>query len=534
VWSTDAVRGVIAILAAIDNPADEVALLAALRNPGFACSDADLLEWRGAGGLWSIFAATGDRVPEDLTPDHPVAAALNALRRWHEQRWWIPVNELAEHVVRDLRLVELTAAQRRPRDHWRRLRFVVDQARAWCDAGGSGLGGFVAWALRQMENDADVLETVVPEPDDDAVRILTVHGSKGLEFPITMVTGLAGGLGPQPKVIWTDGGLEIRLKADVLETPGWDAAYSTDKEHARRESIRLLYVALTRAMDHLVLGCYYLMPKTKTKQATHAQRLWDLLSGSDLVVTELDGPAAGVVDDPMAPVADHRPVPDRAAFLAERAELLAAVDRRVATSPTAKVGAVIASEDEDVEEPDKPEVESDSADAPDPTVAAEPPRFRLSSRRGAAIGTATHRVLELADLACPARAEIARLTRMACADAGIAELVNDVESRVWSALSSDPVRSIAAGAVPHSEVYLVVPDEDRFVEGYIDLLLRQPEGGLEIWDYKTDRATTPAEVEAKQVHYGPQLAAYAGAVESVTGIAPESTGLIFARSGVVS
>jgi hypothetical protein len=49
----------------------------------------------------------------------------------------------------------------------------------------------VDWAVRQIENEADVLETVVPELDDDAVRILTVHGSKGLDFPITIVSGLA-------------------------------------------------------------------------------------------------------------------------------------------------------------------------------------------------------------------------------------------------------------------------------------------------------------------------------------------------------
>ena len=90
---------------------------------------------------------------EKLAADHPVAAALAALRRWHEIRWWIPVNQLVERVVRDLRLVELTASQRRPRDHWRRLRFVVDQSRAWCDSGGSGLGSFVTWAVRQMDDD---------------------------------------------------------------------------------------------------------------------------------------------------------------------------------------------------------------------------------------------------------------------------------------------------------------------------------------------------------------------------------------------
>ncbi len=539
IWSTDAVRGIIAILAAVDNPADEVALLAALRNPGFGCSDADLLAWRAAGGRWSLFGGGPDRVPADLTPNHPVAAALAVLHRWHDQRWWLPVNELVDCVVRELRLVELTAAQRRPRDHWRRLRFVVDQARAWCDAGGSGLGGFVTWALRQMDDDADVLETVVPEPDDDAVRILTVHGSKGLEFPITMVAGLAGGLGPTPKVIWTDGGLEIRLKSGALETPGWGPAQRDDTEQARRESIRLLYVALTRAMDHLVLGCYHVPPKGKSSKLTHAQRLWELLASSEFAVPEIAGPDPDAFEDPMAPVADHRPVPNREAFLVERAELLAAVVRRTATSPTAQVAevgtaAVELDADDPGNEPEKPAAEThfkvSTGDSNGAVGAPGQSRIARSSRRGAAIGTATHRVLELANLAQPGTEEVRRLARMACASAQIPELVADVESRVWSVLRSEPMRAIAAGARAHSEVYLVAPDDERFVEGYIDLLLQQADGTLEIWDYKTDHAATPAELAAKQTRYAPQLAAYAGAAETVLRRGPAVTGLIFARA----
>jgi ATP-dependent helicase/nuclease subunit A len=79
----------------------------------------------------------------------------------------------------------------------------------------------VDWAVRQIENEADVLETVVPELDDDAVRILTVHGSKGLDFPITIVSGLASMGGRPTNLVWDDTGKpQIRLKKDVLETAG--------------------------------------------------------------------------------------------------------------------------------------------------------------------------------------------------------------------------------------------------------------------------------------------------------------------------
>ncbi len=528
VWSTDAVRGLIAVLQAVDSPADEVALLAALRNPGLACSDVDLVTWRAAGGRWSLFAPT----PADLTdlPDeHPVATALATLRAWHQSRWWLPANQLVETIVRDLRLVELTASQRRPRDHWRRLRFVVDQSREWCDNGGSGLGSFVVWALQQMDNDADLLETVVPETDDDAVRILTIHGAKGLEFPITMVAGLAGGAGRQSQVLWTDEGPQIRFKAGTLETRGWGVATSADKEAARREGIRLLYVAATRAMDHLVLGCYHAPPVGAASQRSSAQQLWDLLSEGGLARIESGiGQRLEALEQPARPAPT---LPTRVDFAADRQTLLDAVSRRVATSPTSLAvqnpAAAVVLADQTALEPDK----ADEEDVVEPTEGSPAPaRVRRSSSQGKAIGTATHRVLELVNLQNPQIDEVRSLARLACAEQQIPELQANIEGRVWSALHDDALQSVLdPDARTLSEVYLVVQDGERFLEAYIDLLVDGGPGSLTILDYKTDKASTEAEIAAKKVRYAPQLAAYARAVEKITGRTPSSTDLVFAR-----
>ncbi len=82
-------------------------------------------------------------------------------------------------------------AQGRPRDLWRRVRFVVDQARAFGDAQGGGVREFLEWTRLQSDEGARVTETVLPETDDDSVRILTIHGAKGLEFPITILSGMS-------------------------------------------------------------------------------------------------------------------------------------------------------------------------------------------------------------------------------------------------------------------------------------------------------------------------------------------------------
>ncbi|MBB2903512.1 ATP-dependent helicase/nuclease subunit A [Kineococcus radiotolerans] len=534
VWSTDAVRAVLALLQAVDSPADQVALLAALRQPGLACSDVDLVGWRAAGGRWSIHAA----VPEGIDEQHPVAAALRTLRRWHEQRWWVPVNQLVEEVVRELRLVELTASQRRPRDHWRRLRFVVDQAREWCDRGGSGLTGFLSWTVRQQQDSADLVETVVPEPDDDAVRILTVHGSKGLEFPVTVVAGLNGSGRDDATVLWAPDGPLVRFRADVLEMPGWRQASQDEKAESEQEAIRLLYVALTRAQDHLVVGCYH---KPSRTGGSRAQKLWELLADSGLARCESE-PRAQRAAQGTAPATPFqvlvpedegrtaRDLPDRAEFLEQRAALLAALHAAVATSATAvrQATAVPTSGPSREEEPAK------EHDAPDTTAGDEagvrPPR-RTTRRRGAAVGTAVHRVLELADLRSPSREEVRRLAEAVCAAEQVPDSTGEVEQRAWSALTAPVVRDAADGGRTWREVYLVVDDGQRYLEGYVDLLAETSTGELVVVDYKTDRVRSAADVAAKEQHYAGQLDAYADALARVLGRRPDDTRLVFAQPG---
>src|SRR5690606_14971396 len=87
VYDAQEVRDLIAILRALDDPTDQVALVAALRSPAFACGDDDLLRYCAAGGRWDLRRVP----PPDLPPDDPVAAGIAWLRHEHDRRWWIPL-----------------------------------------------------------------------------------------------------------------------------------------------------------------------------------------------------------------------------------------------------------------------------------------------------------------------------------------------------------------------------------------------------------------------------------------------------------
>ena len=100
VVATEDVRELLNCLRAIASPADQVAVVAALRSSAFACSDVELLEFVDGGGRFDYFqpgAAAG-----------PVAESLEELRKFHNQRVWTPPDQLIEQFIRDRRMVELS------------------------------------------------------------------------------------------------------------------------------------------------------------------------------------------------------------------------------------------------------------------------------------------------------------------------------------------------------------------------------------------------------------------------------------------
>ncbi len=186
VYDTQEVRDAIAAVRAIDDSSDQLSLVAALRSPLYACSDVDLFTFRAAGGRWDIRRDVPDSVPAD----HPVRLAFEHLHSLWDQRWWLSPAALLERLLRERHAFLLGLGDPRPTEVWRRLRFLIDQARAFEEANGGDLRAFVDWAELQGADSARVHEPLLPETDDDSVQILTIHGAKGLEFPITILSGM--------------------------------------------------------------------------------------------------------------------------------------------------------------------------------------------------------------------------------------------------------------------------------------------------------------------------------------------------------
>ena len=168
---------------------------------------------------------------------------------------------------------------------------------------------------------------MLPETDDDAVRIMTIHAAKGLEFPITIVSGLSarpGGMRSPVEVHFPkDGGpVGYRMGKDVI-TEEFEAAVPIDEQMGYDERLRLLYVACTRACDHLVVSLHRVErknPPAKNSSRTNAEIL---IAGMGERLEALPDVGGDPEPRPLDPATVPAPPPDFATWEAERATALA-------------------------------------------------------------------------------------------------------------------------------------------------------------------------------------------------------------------
>ncbi len=488
VYGTQEVRDLINCLSAIDDPADEVAVVAALRSPAYACSDVEIARFRIEGGSFNYLS------PRLADAAGPVAAALRDLRRFHETRHQTSLAALVERFLAERRLVEIGVLDQGTRNPFRRARFVIEQARSFEAGRPESLRAFVAW----MEQRAGELildhEGAGLDEDEDALRIMTVHGAKGLEFPVVILAGLGSPPSRQTPVLGVDratGRIAVSIGALTRNARfvfgAADAIVQQERRHADAERDRLLYVATTRARDYLLVSLYHKQGTAECGAAIliaagareHAQ---------PAPVTPVPQPG-GLA--PFGELSVELPVLTGAEFAAGREALVAAARRETYTSATA-LGRAVGG--------DKPERE----DVSEPWA---------RGRAGTSLGRAVHAGLQ----SLPGDADAATIDTVATAQA-VAEAIPERAAEVADLLRRAFASAAAARAVRARRALREVPfalkDGPVVLEGFVDLVI-EADDGLEIVDWKTDRVPREA-VPVRLREYELQAGLYVLGIEAAT------------------
>ncbi len=496
IFATQEIRDLVNCLKAIDDPADQVSVVAALRSPAFACNDVELLRFHQSTGSF-------DYLVDHETSNDPVGEALVELRRYHDTRLWTPIADQIDRFIRERRLMEAALDHPRTREQWRRYRFMVERARAFAEAGGNSLRPFLEWVDRQAKENAWVTETPVPEGDEEAVRIMTIHGAKGLEFPVVVLAGLHSDRPPRfDSVLFEREGNRVEVgiggQRHRVATPGYEELLDKERGLADDEFVRLMYVAATRARDHLVVSMHRKVGEEKSAAARIAQHidgrtdLWQQVAQLPRAVAP-PRVARTAGEDPEAHSIERRDEWRR-----RREQMLSRQGRPASVAATRLAR-------EEKEEPDP-----------------EEPWKR--GRAGTSIGSAVHGVLQTIDLATGEGIEDA--SRSQAMAESVPERTAEVAGLVRNAIESKIVmRAVHSGKL-WREVPVAVPVGKGVLDGFIDLLF-QEDDGLVVVDYKTDYIDAGEREEQAVGRYRLQAGSYALAIRWATGKPVKEIVLLF-------
>ena len=253
-FGTTEISATIALLQVLDNPRQDVALLAALRSPlfGFTPDRLALLRAAGEGSVYDCLTAGAQRGEEDCVSFLTLLSELRELAAEESS------HRLLWHIYGILDGPAVFAAMPDGARRRANLMALYDEACRFESGGHRGLMAFLLHLSRMAENG---LTVPVPGSETGGVRILSIHKSKGLEFPVVLVCGLDRqfneadtkatilfhpelGLGPKR----TD-----RQRGLRYTTIARDAVALQLRHQLRAEEMRLLYVAMTRAEHKLIL-----------------------------------------------------------------------------------------------------------------------------------------------------------------------------------------------------------------------------------------------------------------------------------------
>ena len=505
VYSTQEVHDLLVTCRALADTANEAAVVAALRTPLFGCGDDDLLRWKAAGGRWDFFSDA----PEGLA-DSPVAAGRAYLKSvWFELGLLSP-GALLSRLAADRRVFEVSMDSPRHRDVWRRLRFVIDQAHAWYGEDGGDLRDYLAWAQTQQDENARVTEAVLPEVGVNAVRIMTMHAAKGLQFPMVIVAGMSGGFRTtSDPVVWGDDGTMHLNVCAAVQSVDYTSVSAIEKAHTEAERVRLLYVACTRAESFLAVSGY-----------VGAKGSW----GKTLAAGTAGVP--NVVPDLIEPVRVEERGQSSSVALQSWDEWQAETARVTETSalPSTVSATQIAHPVLPVHEAVLSEYRSADLVFPASSIEVVAP-LAGSIESGTTLGIALHALLETVSLDAALDSEFEEKARTAGAVAGLVDLDRFV-LLAKSVFGSEPVQR-AAAREHWQEMQLagMSPNETIVVEGIADLVYREDDGSLVIVDYKTDVGVTAQTLEA----YWTQLSVYADVLRQAAGEQVTRLILVFAR-----
>ena len=537
------VSTLVSMLAVLDNPHQDIPLIAVLRSPAFGFSADALSAIRGADRQSDFYTA----LKAAAETDEACRAFLEKLERLRDLAADLPMAELVWLLLTELDLLALCSAMRDGAQRRARLMAFIEMAERYEGSGYRGLHRFVLWLRKRSEKGQ---EPALGGAESSAVQIMSIHKSKGLEFPVVFLCDTARRFNKQDSrdtvLVHPELGLGPKLTDTRRHVEYPTLARNAIKLRLEREMLseemRLLYVAMTRAKERLFITAAMKDPEAaiaKAESSVTRPMAPEVLSQAGamanwLLCAALADGGAHLSMNIGNVTAQTQAAEEQAAAAAPGDPTAAAeLERNMAFAyPHAAAeklpSKVTATELKGHEEPDAEAVSL----AVKPHAPFRMPDFAKKDKplTGTEKGIATHLVLQYMDFAKGgSREEIEREVQRLCARgflsrreaeavdvAAVARLfASDLGKRMRSCprMLREFKFSLLCDA---AEIYGAAAGEQLLLQGVVDCCLDEPDG-LVIIDYKTDRVRTAQEIQERGKRYRGQILSYARAMERIHG-----------------
>ena len=527
----------------LQNRYDDEALLTVLASPFVGVSNDALVLIRATAERRPIFKGIERTLPPDLPEDDRrlVRAFLQRYERLVESAARLSLELLCERILvehdYDLAVLTRRDGQRR----YANLRKLARLARSFEELRGPDLEGFIRFVAEQDAAGAPERDAVSEEEGADAVRLLTIHAAKGLEFKVVVVADAGRDRTSNDEILClSDGRFGFKVAhpdtGSRVATSSYEHVKGERDRQEEAERLRLYYVAMTRAMERLIVSGSVDRTKERDERTPIGWVIDRLELGGELDRPVIAGPveakrgAAGVVlrVDRFDPVAEEvaAPVEPGSAASGEVGQLVlfegAGEDVPPAAPRLRELVPLAAPAEAHVSRLSYSAIslfdrcgyryyaERVVGMRPVPWSGETADRAGTAGLHPTEIGDAVHRLLELVDLARPADPDAATLARHVRAwypsvsDDEIARVAAFVRTYTGSALATR-IASLG-GARPERPFAFEL--DGVLVNGRLDVLWLDGEDAL-VLDYKTNTLNGRDPAEIVEDEYATQQIVYA-------------------------
>ncbi len=278
-FETAETRVLLSLLSVIDNPENDIPLISVLRSPIGAFDENELAKIRLCAKGESFFTALSACALKSDILGGRCQKFVQMLLKFRQYSKYMPCHTLIETVLSESGYADAICAMPDAESRMENVRLLTEQARNYENSSYRGLYNFISYINNVKERGGNLGEAKSISDAHDVVKIMSIHKSKGLEFPVVFLCGcgkkmnkrdLSGNL-----ILHGDCGIGISYsdpeRRVFSDTPLKIAARLKKEEEELSEEIRVLYVALTRAKEKLIITA-------AIKDADKAKEKWNSLA----------------------------------------------------------------------------------------------------------------------------------------------------------------------------------------------------------------------------------------------------------------